>query len=275
MSYHGYWSLSKLPFGPPRYSSEYYFGRPQEEALARLNFLVTHGRPIGILIGPACSGRTTLLRFIESGAWPSAAGMQAVRIAAATATEPAQMLERLDALMHLNASVAGSRLREVSDYIGALGRSEVRTVVLVDDAERLTPEAVELLAGLASGCRQLTILLACVGGSDVRSLVEATGGCPLRADLEAWDLEDCRNFIWHGLRDAGGEPSIFSDAALVRLYELSAGLPGPLARLAELSLLAGAGLQVDSIDPDVVEAAEGELLCAATATEYPDELRFC
>ena len=48
-------------------------------------------------------------------------------------------------------------------------------------------------------------------------------------------------------------------SATTRLYELSCGVPRRVAQLADLALLAGAGLELEQVDAATVESAYQEL----------------
>ncbi len=43
MSQLSHWSLTRLPYGPPRRAGEFFAGSPQREALARLEYLIEFG----------------------------------------------------------------------------------------------------------------------------------------------------------------------------------------------------------------------------------------
>ena len=63
--YLAYWGLACSPFRG-NFDPQFYFEGPsQEEALARLNFLVEQRRTLGLLLGESGSGRSQLLELFS------------------------------------------------------------------------------------------------------------------------------------------------------------------------------------------------------------------
>lgn len=259
MSYQKYWSLSKLPFGRPESTDDFFSGRPQREAIARLDYLIRGGHNAGLLIAEPGVGQTTLLRRIAESA---GFGNCAVDMIRTTAKHRSR-----DELLHQLAIRMGStRLfsdayRQVCDRITASGRQRVRTVWLIDGA---TNTAAELAGLLSSECPWLTAVVGCSPEQAIR-IATIMGGCSLRIDLDPFDLSDTMAFVRHQVRAAGNSAKIFSDAAIVRLHELSEGRVATIARLAELSLPVGAAQNASLINADVVEAVQFEVVSARAA----------
>lgn len=259
MSYQKYWSLSKLPFGRPESSDDFFSGRPQREAIARLDYLIRGGHSAGLLIAEPGVGQTTLLRRVAESA---GFGDCAVDIVRTTAKHRSR-----DELLHQLAIKLGStRLfsdayRQVCDRITASGRQRVRTVWLIDGA---TSIAAELAGLLSSECTWLTAIAGCTPEQAMR-IAAVMGGCSLRIDLDPFDLSDTINYVRHQTRAAGCQAKIFSDGAVVRLYELSEGKVATVARLAELALPVGAAQNATQINADVIEAVQFEVVSTKAA----------
>lgn len=257
MSHYAYWSLQKLPFGRPELADEFFAGRPQREALARLNYLICGGRSSGLLIAPSGAGRTTLLNRVAVSAGFGDCAVDMVRTGARN-----RSTEEL--LVHLAMRLGASRLRgdvyrQVSERVAASARQSVRTVWLLDDA---TPLAAETAGALSAESPWFTAVIGC-SPHDALQLAAALGGCPLRIDLEAFDLSDTAAYVRHSVAQAGGREELFKDAAIVRLHELSEGRVATIARLGDLALLAGAGQNAQQVTPELVEAVQYEVMPAA------------
>ena len=87
----------------------------------------------------------------------------------------------------------------------------------------------------------------------------------LRIDLPAWELADTADYVASEIKRAGGDEALFSDQALVRLHELTRGVPRRVNQLADLALLAGAGKQLTQIDAETVTTVHDELGIAVGA----------
>lgn len=259
MSYQKYWSLSKLPFGRPESSDDFFAGRPQREAIARLDYLIRGGHNAGLLIATPGVGQTTLLRRVAES---SGFGDCAVDIVRTTAKHRT----RVELLQQLAIRLGSTRLisdgyRQVCDRITASGRQRVRTVWLIDGS---TSIAADVAASLSAECPWLTTVVGCTPEKALK-IAAAMGGCSLRIDLDAFELTDTMSYVRHQVSAAGGTSKIFSDAAVVRLHELSEGRVAIIARLAELALPVGAAQNDTQINADVIETVQYEVVSANAA----------
>jgi type II secretory pathway predicted ATPase ExeA len=257
MSYQKYWSLNKLPFGRPTAADDFYSGRPQREALARLDYLIRGGHSHGLVIAPHGVGQTILLRRAAASAGFGDCAIDTVYTAA-------RGRSRRDLLLHLALKLgchqrARDPYRAVQDRMAASARARVRTVWLLDDC---SPLAAEVAGTLAAECAWLTVVLGCRPDTAL-PLAAEVGGCSLRVDLEPFELSDTCGFIRHQLAVAGASAGIFTDAAMVRLHELGRGRVAAIARLAELTLPLGAAQHATHIHVDTVEAVQHEIVLAA------------
>lgn len=254
MTYQAYWSLSKLPFGRPESADDFFPGRPQREALARFDYLAHSGQTIGLLVAPRGAGQSTLLRRVAQSVGIGDCACEIVYSSAKDRTRE-QLLRQL--AQRLGSQRLGhDPYRVITERIGASAKAGIRTMWLVDDA---TPLAAEIAGILLATAPQLSVVL---GSTPERGLAiaAAVGGCALRIDLEPLDLADSARFVRHQLGVVGGSPAIFSDAALVRLFEFSEGRIGTLARLAELCLPVAAARKDANVHVDVVESIQYELV---------------
>jgi general secretion pathway protein A len=89
----------------------------------------------------------------------------------------------------------------------------------------------------------------------------------LRIRLEPWNVPEIREYLSSSLARVGCDRQLFEDSAVIRLQELTDGIPRWVTQLAELSLVAAAAQQRDSIDSEIIEAVYQEL--SATFAEDP------
>ncbi len=168
------------------------------------------------------------------------------------------MAQIADDLGLANLPVA-ARWRGVADETAAAARGGARTVLVIDDADMAQPGSLRALSRLVGACPAMSMIAAC-RHDRYDQVLQELGGCPLKVELSPWELPEIRDYLQAGLRSAGGRIDVFTDQAVIRLYELSEGLPGVIARLAELALLTGAGCRTNRIGPDLIEAAGNELM---------------
>jgi type II secretory pathway predicted ATPase ExeA len=255
--------LTGSPFRGRFDPAAFYESPTHEEALARLDFLVDQRRRLGLLIGPPGSGKSVLLehfaRTMRDQGWPTVllglTGIESDEFPALLATglglNPARKLP------------AGVAWRLVADRLAEFRYQQTATVVLLDDADCAASAVLTQVTRLARSdpacdCR-LTIALA---GQPTRmsrlpqALLELAD---LRIDVEAWEPAETARFVEDSLRKAGRTTPVFVEPAVTRLHELAEGIPRRVSQLADLALLAGAGLTLSSIDAEIVDSACREL----------------
>jgi type II secretory pathway predicted ATPase ExeA len=261
--YRSHWGLRDSPFQEGLDPQSFYHSPSHEEALARMHFLVEQHRRLGLLLGPEGSGKSLLLEILASQlrrhgpvvARVNLTGISGDEMLWSLAAQFGRNLDRCDSTPAL--------WRALSDRLASFRYQLIQAVILVDDADRAGNSVVPHLIRLAklepSSPSCLTFILAgdrlTIGrlGSTLLALSE------LRIDLAAWQPDDIAGYLDRSLRRAGGSASMFDEPAIERLYELSRGIPRQVRLLADLSLVAGAGRHLQSIDADVVESVYHEL----------------
>lgn len=261
--YQSYWGLGQAPFRgnlDPRF---FHQGPTHEEALARLQFLVDEHRTLGLLLGEAGTGKSLILEIFARSL--GRVGRQSAKLSLA-GLDPHGFLWQLAGQLGIESASTASTFaltRAVTDHIAANRYQQRATILLLDDADTARPEVSDQIVWLAqldtSRDARLTIVLAVqperLYKLDTRLLELAD----LRIDLEGWDADDTAEFVKQALAKAGRTTPIFSEAALVRLHELTGGVPRRIKQLADLALLAGAGGNMAQIEPSTIDSVYQEL----------------
>jgi general secretion pathway protein A len=81
----------------------------------------------------------------------------------------------------------------------------------------------------------------------------------LRIEVDPWEPGDTEHYVAASLAQAGRQSPVFDEPAVARLHELSHGIPRRVSQLADLSLLAGAGANLQHIDVGIVDSVCQEL----------------
>ncbi|QDV22185.1 nSTAND1 domain-containing NTPase [Aureliella helgolandensis] len=261
MSYWRYWQLNGAPFSSDSVQP-LFRGASVEEALARIEFLVSNRRNLGALVGPSGVGKSSLLRHCAAcpPVSPEVPTLQMLRTSILG-------MSGGELLVDLATRLTGSRKVPVPatawnvlcDYFQAASREGVQTVLLIDDTESSTTAAEADLSRLLSMAFPLTVIFAVESqlvSAVSRSLFERT---ELQIELPGWEQTQTADFLrWSFLRQGRSEP-VFTAGAIERLQELSQGLPRRIVQLADLSLVAGAVSQTDLVDTDCVDQVAWEL----------------
>ena len=261
--YQSYWGLAESPFQGRLDPSKFYESPTHEEALARLDFLVKEHRRLGLVMGPAGSGKSFVLEVFASRLRGQGSPVAAV---SAFGVESVEFLGQVAVGFGLNPGpglATAGLWRLLSDRIAEFRYQRMETVLLVDDADSAGRDVVVQLTRLAKSDpgpdSLLTIVLAGqpdrIGrlGPGLLELAE------LRIDLEPWEPSDTVHFIEAALQKAGRTTPVFAEPAIERLHQLAQGVPRRVSQLADLALVAGAGRTLDSIDADTIDSVCQEL----------------
>ena len=269
--YHAYWGLGESPFRGSLDPRFFHQGPTQEEALARLHFLVEQNRTIGLLLGEPGNGKSQLLEIFAHQLGHVNRQPALVELVGASAHEFLWMLTARLGIETPREAQQFQLWRSLVDHISANRYQQIATVLLLDDADDANSEVIDQIARLSqiesSHESPLTIVLTAQPqrlsrlGSRLLELAE------LRIDLEGWEMDDTIAFVKNALSRSGRSTPIFSDSAMRRLHELSCGIPRRVKQLADLALLAGAGQNLVQIEREIIDSVFQEL--GVIRTEAP------
>lgn len=262
-TYQSYWGLEKMPFRACHDSCFFYRGATHDEALARMHYLVEQQQRLGLLLGDEGSGKSFLLRFFADELRREGAAVARIGLEGLEAVE---MLYNILRSLRTNPSPRESMVslwRRLEDCLRANSYQETDTVILLDDADLACESVLTQIARLTrhdmTSRTRLSVVLSSrpqrLGRIGAR-LLELSA---LRIDIEPWRTSDTAEFITGSLSSAGREHPAFAEPALARLHQLAHGVPRRVSQLADLSLLAGAGRDLEEIDAEVVESVYEEL----------------
>lgn len=262
-----YWGLHESPFlrGP---ETRWFFEGPgQEEARARLLYVLEHRRPLAVLEAGMGCGKTTLLNHVAEHA--AANGLRVFDLN----LQGMEVNEFWSALAHrLGLHVAEDEpvfrvWRRVCEALAADQYVGRHALLIADDADEAAPATISALSRLVSldvsaGVRLTTIVGCLPTGLDRlgdRMLEQAE----LLVELEALSLEETRAYLHGCVVRAGRTDPLFTNAAVLRLHELSDGVLRRLNRLADQALAAGFVQGQVCIDTQTVEGVFHELGAAS------------
>lgn len=258
MTYWRYWQLSGAPFD----GSGFFRGATMDEALARIEFLVSNRRAMGAVCGANGVGKSAVLQHFADNP-PVGSDIPSLELIRTSVMG----MSGGELLGQVARKLSGGRLisdaptawKLLCDCLRASSRERTQVVLLVDDAESANTAVETELSRLLTMNFPLTIILAVNSqliSAVSRSIMER---CELQIELPVWDLTQTAEFLaWMSIRRGRMTP-IFTDAAVERIHELSRGLARRVVQLADLALVAGAVAQADCVDVDCIEQVVWEL----------------
>lgn len=261
--YHSHWGLRQSPY-PDRPDPSSFFESPiHVEALARLHFLVDERRRLGLLLGGGGTGKSLLCQKFaremrhtgKPVALVDAAGLGAREflwdIAAQWGLNPSRHDRPFDLWRRLTDRLCEYRLQEQS------------CLVLVDNADESNEEVRQHILRFSlcdpSPESRLTMVVALCPDQVLTLGERVLEIAALKIDLQPWEEAETVEYLETTLRRAGCRTAPFDQGAMIRLHQLSQGVPRRVSQLAELALLAGAGDNIQQIDAATVDTVYQEL----------------
>lgn len=155
-----------------------------------------------------------------------------------------------------------------------------QAILIVDEAQRLTREALKDLAVLAdlpsNGKRLLKILLVAQLEFNADAALGGKGGrlpeLAARCRLEPLSEGDTQSYIVHRLHVAGRDQPLFSPDAVREVHALSKGFPRLINIICDHALLYGYSANLAQIDPGVIRDCSRDLSVALNLDDAADGL---
>lgn len=276
--YDQYYNLSSRPFQLTPDPQFYFESATHRKALSYLGYGLAQGEGFIVITGEVGAGKSTLVSHL----------MQSVDKARLTAaTIVTSQLDGLD-MVHMTAESFGidtrgldkaATLKSIENFLHAEARAGRRCLLVVDEAQNLSVDALEELRMLSNfqlgSSALLQIFL--LGQPEFRDLVrDAPELEQLRQrviathHLEPMDANEVEPYIVHRLSRAGwnGRPEVTADA-YAALYAETAGVPRKLNTVMNRVMLMGAVEQVDVLDGRMVAAVIADMAGKPFAYEAP------
>ncbi len=153
--------------------------------------------------------------------------------------------------------------RQLADFLVQSRYENRQLLITCDDVDAAPSEALDYVQRLiqfdAHRHGRLTVVLATSDAGLAKLPLPLLELAELAITIESWEASDTARYIEFALQQAGCKRTVFTSAGIKRLHELASGVPLRIKQLADLALLAGAGLELRQIDAETVSDACHEL----------------
>ena len=265
--YLDFFSFAEKPFDITPATRFFYLSPQHEEIIDTLYYGIHERRGFLLLTGEVGTGKTSSLRVLLN------------RLDATTETSLVinPLLSTLDLLKAITRDfgIDGFQGDSLQDHISGLNsfllgraREKKNAVVIIDEAQDLSPESLEmirLLSNLETETHKLMQLIL-IGQPELMAKLNAHSLRQLRqriqieCHLKPMNLEDTKAYVLHRLRTAAPKCClVFEPAALKRIHEFSGGIPRLINTLGELSLMAAFVEETHIITKKIVDMAFREM----------------
>jgi general secretion pathway protein A len=264
--YKRFFGLRDNPFNvnpDPRY---WFLTERAQEALACLTYGIQRRRGFILLTGEVGTGKTTLLNKLLG--W-----LRQYRVATSyifnPGLDPDQFLDYMLADFGLNSESRqkGRMLQHLNKWLLDRYRMRGTAVLIVDEAQNLTPEVLEeirLLTNLETSTEKL-LQIVLAGQSELEEklnrpeLRQLRQRITLRTKTYPLTLEETRQYIANRLRIAGSNGlAIFSGDAVEAVHSYARGVPRVINLLCEHGLIGGFAQQKKPIPVEIIHEAAHE-----------------
>jgi len=258
--YAEFYGLEELPFAltpDPRFI---YFTPSHTEVVANLHYGIESGKGLVVVTGEVGTGKTTILRWI----------MQQLDRTVLVAYIFNPRLSVPEFYQHVATLLDVQKWETKSELLMELGRSlesrhsrGLRTVVIIDEAQGLSPhvlEEIRLLSNFESNtAKQLQIVLTgqpelrqVLNDPDLRQLKQRIA---LRCVIKPLpNVDETERYIMSRLLVAGAKRTdIFSPDAIDYIFRCSEGIPRSINNLCDNALLAGFAAGEITIGSSIIE----------------------
>jgi general secretion pathway protein A len=259
--YLSFFGLNEKPFAitpDPRYL---YLSERHAEALAHLMYGVNEAGGFVQLTGEVGTGKTTIVRSLLAQAPKNA---EIALILNPRMTPPEFLLTICEELGICVPDSAAGSLKDLvdilSDYLLHAHATGKRVVLVVDEAQNLSPEVLEqvrLLTNLETTTQKLLQIIL-IGQPELRELLARTELRQLaqritgRCHLSPLAREETAAYVRHRLRVAGATTDILTPQALREVFRLSQGVPRVINVVCDRALLGAYTLDrhhVSAVEP--------------------------
>ncbi|MDQ3260376.1 MAG: XrtA/PEP-CTERM system-associated ATPase [Burkholderiales bacterium] len=265
--YEAFYHLRAKPFQLSPDPSFFYGSKGHKRAMSYLEYGLHQGEGFIVITGEVGAGKTTLVRNLFKK-------LQGENVVAAqlvsTQLDADDMLRMIAAAFGLphEENNKATLLKRLENFLLNCQNLGKRALLIVDEAQNLSPRAVEELRMLSNFQSQEKSLLQSflLGQPEFRYTMASEGMQQLRQRVTAsyhlgpMDRQETREYIEHRMRTVGWnhDPN-FTNDAFAGIYDYAAGIPRKINTLCDRLLLMGYLEEMHQIDAAAVHEVVAEI----------------
>jgi general secretion pathway protein A len=279
--YENYYNIKAMPFQITTDPRFLWLGEKHSEALATLKYGVLENKGFLLLTGDVGTGKTALINRL----------VRNIDVAAIVAKIPDPGLSSMDFFnflavefkMEKKFDTKGQFLILLRRFLHAAYLQNKRVLLIIDEAQRLTPDLLEdirLLSNIELQNRKL-INIFFVGQPEFNELLMEDRNRAVRQRIAvSYHIKplseiEANQYIKHRLKVAGATREIFSKNAVSRIHTFSKGYPRLINIMCDHAMLTGYAAGLKTITEKVIRECERELripleFAAGNGKDHPE-----
>jgi general secretion pathway protein A len=265
--YETYYGLKENPFNVTPDPKFIYLGEKHREAFAHLLYGIRENKGFIVLTGEVGTGKTTLIHYLLGQLNGDGTVKTAFLFNPKLSVEDFIKYVFKDLGVRIHGRSKGDYIRYFQSYlINAYGLN-VKVILIVDEAQGLSPELLEeirLLSNLeTSKSKLLQIIL--IGQPELDKTLyderfrQIRQRINMRYHLPPLSERETKEYIEQRLRIAGAKKPLLSEKAIKEVYRSSGGIPRLINILCDNSLLNGFAQDEKVVDKKTVKEAAKDL----------------
>lgn len=264
--YTDFFGLSAKPFELLPNPKFLYLSKGHRKALSYLQYGVQEHAGFTLLTGEVGSGKTTLLRDIIN----KISSDTTLAMVFNTRVDGQQLVALIneDFGLPTEGKDKVQLLTELNDFLLEENSAQRRPIIIIDEAQNLSSEALEeirLLSNLeADNFKLMQIIL--VGQPELKQIIGQPSLRQLRqrisisCHLNPLNREETEEYIYHRLATVGNRDCVtFLDGVFDMIYKFSGGIPRLINLICDFLLLSAFVEETKDIDIELVKDAVNEL----------------
>jgi putative secretion ATPase (PEP-CTERM system associated) len=277
--YEAFYGLTRKPFQLNPDPSFYFGSSPHRRAMAYLEYGLHQNEGFIVITGEVGAGKTTLVRNLFGKLDPAevvAANLVSTQLGA-------QDMLRMVAASFGIASANGTKsqlLLAIEAFLTQVANSGKRCLLVVDEAQNLTPDAIEELRMLSNFQLDTHALLQSflIGQPEFRDLLRRAQMRQLRQRVIAachvgpMTADEVQGYIEHRLTCAGWKESpLFQPGAYQAVFEATGGIPRRINSVCDRLLLSGFLSEKRIFSREDIEEVAQEMECETLGSAPVDQ----
>ncbi len=256
--YESFYGFREKPFSLLPDPAFLYLSEKHRMALTMLQYGILNQAGFTVITGEIGSGKTMLIRQVLN----EFADDVALGLVTNTHRNFGELMQW--ALLAFGLEYRDKKKVELyqtlADFIAKQYSRDRRTVLIIDEAQNLSPEALEELRMMSNinADKDQVLQLILVGQPGLRemlrrpALAQFAQRVAVDFTLRPLNLEETWNYIRHRLRCVEGDPALFDTKACAAVYYYSNGIPRLINVLCDTALVYGFAEQKRRIDAAIV-----------------------